>query len=296
MAKENPARESASRPPDRYIRLLGVRPAFVAVESFVDLLNDRKYLVEIMSQQKARAPGRDRGDLFRLDLKSAVDIGFDLLRKLTDEWLDSGLTSRCAERPMQRNLRQCPRIREAAELRNSMVHMEWYAVSEKDIQIRYEMGDVGSLRGQLTEQASRIAVRLVVGMCNSDWKFKVAKCRKCGIYYRLSRNQQYYVRGTRHRKCFSNGSAEFVEDKRRKREHKRKLELAVRAFVRLGKKGKLPQRSNLAERLHAVLQMRPGASFLDIKKNWLTTNLDLIESYGDAALINPRGTDSLHLP
>ncbi|MBA3913077.1 MAG: hypothetical protein H0X25_04300 [Acidobacteriales bacterium] len=301
MTKDNTARESI--PSGGGIRLLGIRPAFVTVEFFVDLLNDRKYLEEIISQQQALSRGTRRGDPGRLDVKSAAEIGFRLLRELTDEWLNSGLTKRRAEqpitgpeRPMRRSLKKCPRIKSAAELHNSIAHMETYAVTEHAIRICYGMCDVGPLPDQLTQHASRIAVRLVVGMCNSEWKFKVAKCRKCSDYYRLVKTQHYYVRGTRHRNCFSKGSSQLCKETGLKREQRRKLTWAVRAYIKLGNKGKLPQRSDFSECLCAELQKRRGASSLVIKKNWFTRNRDTIEMHGDAALTSPRRIGRFYLP
>jgi len=179
------------------------------------------------------------------------------LRAYVDEWLDSGLRSDGREEPLHRSftapragwrgvqlyLQGCPPV----PLLDESGNIDWY----------FQHHDYNRWGDQdPTIQAEHDAAQRFLRFLQSEWKYKLAKCRRCGTYFAGTRRlHKIYKRGTHCKECASKATA--IESKKASDEKWRVRWMQVAAAIWLQWKEKDGDRGAfVAKRVNKALGPR----------------------------------------
>jgi hypothetical protein len=213
----------------------------------------------------------------------------DRLRSLVDAWIDSGIGDQQTECPRDRSLNGsfAQPSREPEILRNVANgvlsrHPPFLSALDNgsiSLDMSVGLGVYGNLSRNPTVNHSKAedeADRLFTFFILSEERFKIARCRRCGVYYFLSRPRAIYKRGSFCRKCKSAECAIKRTKETREREFSELITAAASAC------GEWEVLSDRVKRKHSdrkgyvawKLQKRK----FTVKRNWVTRHIEDIVS------------------
>lgn len=161
------------------------------------------------------------------------------LRAYVDEWLDSGLHSDGREEPLHRSLTAprkgwrdsafylelCPPAAQLDESGNIDFYFQFHDYNRVSDRGPKRFGD-----REPKIQAEHDAVQRFLQFLQSEWKYKLAKCRRCGKYFAGTRTlHKMYKRGIHCRACASKVTA--IESKKASNERWRVRWMQVAATI-----------------------------------------------------------------
>jgi len=178
----------------------------------------------------APRPSQPR-DFREVDVEQAL---FREIRRLVDAWLATGINQQGTETPQDRSLSSTSAVEARLEevVRETLYDLkpvlspgDRSAVLELDLYLN----DFGESDDKF-DRAQREARRLFTALMLSDNRLKIAKCRRCGLYYFIARPRNVYKRGTFCRKCKSADCALTRTALTRKKKLQTILAVATRAY------------------------------------------------------------------
>jgi hypothetical protein len=228
---------------------VGVAPSFgnVSASLFLDALNSGNVFVKMHKQwlrQRRRAGERPRTYSGRTYRRATIAFR-QRLRQQVDQWIDSGRTPDGMEIPKDRRADVPQRYRHLGEPFDGTL-LEPFMLLESEIQGNLRLGLHGGVEQvfapydnvhacqHFSSIPEREAARFFIWFFASDWRHRVVKCRKCGIYYLIKDPGRLYKRGTYCRSHSAAKSAEVITAQKRQDKHRELIRLASSAYKRLG--------------------------------------------------------------
>jgi hypothetical protein len=239
---------------------------------FLMALNDSPFIIPSFVSSK-RVPGppplnfslRSKDEALEQEASEAY---IDHLRRLADEWIDSGKSrSGEGENPVERRL--TPNLRELLD--------GWASRNKPFIGFK-PSGDIVLFMpackmdfSSPLEAARNEAVRLFATFMDSPHRSRLCKCRRCNVYYYTQRQPRGYIKnGTYCPKHRNSASANRSNLRRRIPERKRKLNLASRCWGRWPKR--LTDAGTQAQWVAETVNEKLDRYCTPISRNWVTRN------------------------
>ena len=205
-------------------------------QSFLAALEDGGDWAERTYSKAVEVEGWEVGQLARAreDYETAQLRFRDALRGFVDRWLDSGRHPDGSETPYSRHL-----LSDFSSLQQEFIEEHATAVLDPFGKLIFGFEDYGPGTSRLVEpndQASLDAILCFLTFLQSEDRFRLAKCRRCGEYIMKGQNERRfrttYVRGIHCKGCRNKVTAVLSRGKSFKEFEDTWLPLAVRAYVK----------------------------------------------------------------
>jgi hypothetical protein len=152
-----------------------------------------------------------------------------------DEWLDTGIEQHEGEDPRRRDFTKAPNAKRALWKLFSHRPSIRYSVRADGISVeisnRVRSGLKALAAARRTDQTAQDAAdRLFALFALSDWHVRLAKCRRCNVYFELNHWNRCYKRRILCPQCNRSNSALECTKHRRERDHDEKIARAAEAI------------------------------------------------------------------